>query len=75
MIDQIFNILNGLFLIKISFLLLSGILFIFLLVVLKQSFAMKAVINDDGASTIIDAVAVFNVFVGFSLFVAALFIL
>lgn len=75
MIDQFLNISTGLFLIKASFLLLTGIFFVFLIVVLKQSFAMRAVINDDPASSVISSVALFNLFVGFSLFVAALLVL
>ena len=75
MIEQILNLLTGLFVIKAAFLLLTGILFIFLLVVLKQSFAMRAVIDDDGASSTINVVALFNVVVGFSIFVADLIVL
>ena len=75
MLEQLINIFQILFLVKIAFLILTGIYLVFLLVVLKQAHAMQTVINDDGASNVVNGVALFNVFVGFSLFVAALVIL
>lgn len=75
MIDQLFNIIQGVFLIKISIVLLTALLFVFLLVVLKQSFAMRAVIDDRPASEVLNGIALFNVFVGFSFFIAALIVL
>ena len=75
MIDQLLSVINGLFLLKISFLILSGILFVFLLVVLKQAYAMQRVINDDSASSIVNGVALFNLFLGFLFFVTALVVL
>lgn len=75
MFELIFTNITGLLIIKVLFLLLLALLFVFLLVVLKQSFAMRQVIDDAGASETVIAVATLNVFVGFSLFVAALIIL
>ncbi len=75
MIDAIINSLTGLVLIKIGYLILSGLLFVFLLVVLKQAYAMRAVINDEPASSLVNSVALLNIIVGFSLFVAALVVL
>lgn len=75
MLDIIFNILRGLVLIKIAFLILNGIYLIFLFVVYKQSLAMQRVIDDSQASSVLNSVALFNIIVGISLFVAALVIL
>lgn len=73
--EGIFNILSVLTLIKVTFLIVSGIYVAFLLVVYKQSRAMQAVVNDNGASSLLNLIALLNVFVGISLFVAALVIL
>jgi len=75
MFEQIFNNLTALLLIKAAFLLLTALLFVFLLVVLRQSFAMRSVIDDVGASEVVSTVALINVIVGLSLFVAALVVL
>ena len=75
MLELILNNLTSLLIIKVFLLLLLALLFVFLLVVLKQSFAMKSVVDDTGASETVSAVALLNVVVGFSLFVAALIIL
>lgn len=73
--DSLFDLFQGLLLIKIAFLVLSGMFVGFLLVVLKQSRAMQKVINDDGAASAINSIAFLNVVIGISIFVAALIIL
>lgn len=75
MIEEILNIINAALIFKVIYLLLSGLLFAFFIVVLKQTFAMRAVIDDKPASEVLNGIALFNVFVGFSIFVAALIIL
>lgn len=75
MIEQILNIINAALIFKVIYLLLSGLLFGFFIVVLKQTFAMRAVIDDKPASELLNGIALFNVFVGFTIFVAALVIL
>ena len=74
-LEGIFNIFSVLTLIKVTFLIVSGIYVAFLLVVYKQSRAMQAVVNDNGASSLLNLIALLNIFVGISLFVAALVIL
>lgn len=75
MLDLISNLLQGLVLIKIGFLILNGFYIAFLLIVFKQAHAMQNVINDDSASSLVDGVALINIIVGICLFVAALVIL
>ena len=75
MFDVVFSIISALTLVKVIFLIVNGIYVIFLLVVYKQSRAMQAVVNDDGASTLLNIIALSNIFIGISLFVAALIIL
>ncbi len=75
MLDFLFNILHGLLLIKIAFLVLNGIYVIFLIVVYKQSRAMQRVVDDSQTSFLLNNVALFDIIVGISLFVAALMIL
>lgn len=75
MLDLIFNIISALTLIKITFLIVNAIYVIFLLVVFKQARALQAVVNDNGASTLLNTVAFLNILIGISLFVAALIIL
>ncbi len=75
MLDILFDVFQGLFLIKIAFLILNAIYVIFLIVVYKQSTAMQRVVNDAQASSLLNSVALLNIIVGFSLFVAALVIL
>lgn len=75
MFEEVFNIISALTLIKITFLIVNGIYVAFLLVVYKQSRAMQAVVNDDGASSLLNTIALLNILIGISLFVAALVIL
>lgn len=75
MLDLIFDLIQGLFLIKIIFLVLTAFYIGFLLVVYKQAHAMQNVVNDDGASGIVNNLALLNIIVGILLFVAALVIL
>lgn len=75
MLEDLLNIFQGFFLIKIGFLIISGFYIAFLFVVLKQAHAMQGVIADPPASTLINTIALANVFLGISLFVAALVIL
>lgn len=75
MTDQVLNIFTSLFLLKALFLLASGIIFVFLIVVLRQSFRMSQIVDDESASSIINGFALFNVFIGFAFFVAALIVL
>ena len=75
MLDLISTLLQGFILIKIAFLILNGFYVVFLLIVFKQAHAMQNVINDQGSSSLIDTVALFNIIVGICLFVAALVIL
>ncbi len=69
------NLLNGQFFIKIAFLVVVFMYVIFTLVVLKQTYAMKNVINYIGLSAAINTVAIINVFIGILFFVTALLIL
>ena len=64
----------GLLFIKISFLIVIFMYIVFSLVVLKQTHAMKNVINYIGLSTVIITIAIINVIIGVSIFVAALFL-
>ncbi len=75
MFEEIFNLISVLTLIKITFLTVNGIYLAFLLVVYKQGRAMQAVVNDDGASSLLNTVALLNILIGISVFVAALIIL
>lgn len=74
-LEEVFNIISVLTLIKVTFLVVNGIYVGFLLVVYKQSRAMQAVVNDNGASSLLNTVALFNIIVGVLLFVTALIIL
>lgn len=75
MLDIFSNFFQGFFFIKVIFLLLNGLYLAFLLVVYKQSHAMQNVINDDGASSIVNNLALLNIIIGILLFVTALVIL
>ena len=75
MLEEIFNIISALALVKITILTVNGIYVVFLLVVYKQARAMQAVVNDDGASSLLNTIAFLNILIGISLFVAALVIL
>lgn len=75
MLEILLNIFAGFFLIKIGFLILNGLYIAFLLVVLKQSYAMQRVISDPPASMLINTGAFVGVLLGISLFVAALIVL
>lgn len=75
MLDQIFELFQGFILIKIGFLILSGLYLVFLLVVYKQAHSMQRVVNDGSASSIVNSFALLNVILGILLFVAALVIL
>lgn len=73
--ENLFNAFNGFLLIKLAFLIVIFMYIIFSLVVLKQSYAMKNVINYIGLSAAINTVAIINVLIGILFFVAALIIL
>lgn len=73
--EEVFNIISVLTLIKITFLIVNGIYVAFLLVVYKQARAMQAVVNDGSASSLLNIIALLNILIGISLFVAALIIL
>ncbi|MBI2621418.1 MAG: hypothetical protein HYW63_02100 [Candidatus Levybacteria bacterium] len=75
MFDQIFNIFSALTLIKVIFLIVNGMYVGFLLVVYKQSRAMQAVVNDGTSSSLLNSIALLNVIIGISIFVAALIVL
>lgn len=75
MLDRIFEIFQGFILLKIGFLILSGLYLAFLLVVYKQAHAMQRVVSDGSASSIVNSFALLNVILGILLFVAALIIL
>lgn len=75
MLEPLIEIFQGFILIKIGFLILNAMYIAFLYVVYQQSKSMQAIINDNGASSLINTVALFNLIVGISLFVAALIIL
>lgn len=75
MLEEIFNLTQTLTIIKIIFLIVTGIYVAFLLVVYKQARAMQSVVNDDGASSFVNSIAFINIVVGISLFVTALIIL
>ncbi|KKQ74974.1 MAG: hypothetical protein US96_C0020G0010 [Candidatus Woesebacteria bacterium GW2011_GWB1_38_5b] len=65
----------GLMLVKFAFLLVIFMYVVFSLVVLKQSYAMKNVINYAGLSPVINMVAAIHVIIGVLIFVTALLIL
>jgi hypothetical protein len=71
----IFDLLEGFVLLKIAFLILNALYVAFLLVIYKQTHAMNRVVTDSGASTLVNTVALINILLGISLFVAALVIL
>ena len=73
--ENLFDAFNGLLFIKLAFLIVIFMYIIFSLVVLKQAYAMKNVINYIGLSAAINTVAIINVFLGILFFVAALLIL
>lgn len=75
MFEEFSNIFSALTVIKIIFLIVNAIYIGFLLVVYKQARAMQAVVNDNGASALLNTVAFLNILIGISLFVAALVIL
>lgn len=60
---------------KIGFLILNGIFIIFLIIVLQQARSMSKVIHDNGASSLINFIALANIIIGILIFVAALVIL
>ena len=60
---------------KIGFLILDGILTIYLFVVYQQTKAMKRVIDDAPSSNLIILVALVNIVIAILIFVAALIIL
>ncbi|MEK9176153.1 MAG: DUF5657 family protein [Patescibacteria group bacterium] len=74
MLEQITALLGD-YLLKIGFLILDGFLVVFLFVVYKQALAMRRVINDNGTSGLINIVALANIVIAISIFVAALIIL
>lgn len=74
MLEQITTFLGD-YLLKIGFLVLDGFLVVFLFVVYKQAQAMRRVINDNGTSSLINVVALANIVIAISIFVAALVIL
>ena len=63
------------YLLKLGFLLLNGIYIVFLLIVYKQANAMNRVIHDNGASSLINYIALVNIVIGILIFVTALVIL
>lgn len=63
------------YILKIGFLILNGVYIIFLLVILQQVRAMSRVVNDKGASSLINYFALVNIVIGILIFVAALVIL
>ena len=75
MLDNLLNIFQGFFLIKLGFLIICGIFTFFLFIVYKQAKAMNRVIIDGNGSGLVNSVALFNLFVGILIFVAALIIL
>ncbi len=75
MLEELFTGIQILSIVKIVFLILSGIYIAFLLVVFKQARAMQAVVNDGSSSSLINTVAILHVAIGISIFVAALIIL
>lgn len=75
MLNQIFEIFQGFILVKIGFLILSGLYLAFLLVVYKQAHAMQRVVSDGAASSMVNSFALLNLILGILLFVAALVIL
>lgn len=72
---DIFAILTPTNLFKLGFLILNGILVIYLFVVYQQSQAMRRVIDDNGGSNLINLVALANILIAIAIFVAALIIL
>lgn len=75
MLDIFLNFFQDFFFVKIIFLVLNGFYIAFLLVVYKQSHAMQNVINDGGASSMVNSIALLNIIAGVLLFVTALIIL
>jgi len=73
--EILFNAFNGLLFVKLAFLIVIFMYLIFSLVVLKQAYAMKNVINYKGLSAAINTVAIINVLIGILFFVAALIVL
>ena len=73
--ENLFDAFNGLLFIKLAFLIVIFMYLIFSLVVLKQAYAMKNVIDYTGLSASINTVAIINVLIGILFFVAALIIL
>lgn len=71
-ISQSFSILAGL---KIGFLIIFSLYFVFILVVFKQITSMDDIINEVHSSIIIKTVAIINIILAFSLFLAAVVIL
>ena len=63
------------YLLKLGFLLLNGIYIVFLLIVYKQAKSMNEVIHDNGASSLINYIALVNILIGILIFVTALVIL
>ena len=60
---------------KLSFLIISLLLFIFLLVVFKQVLSLNTIIDDGNDSYVIKAGALILIILGLSLFLTALVIL
>jgi hypothetical protein len=75
MLDTILGLFQGLVLVKAGFLIVNALYIAFLLVVYKQSRAMKNVINDVGTSGIIDAIAFISIIAGIVIFITALIVL
>ena len=75
MLDTILSIFQGLILVKVGFLIIAGLYIAFLLVMYNQVKSMQRVISDNGASDVVNKVALVYVFIGVSLFVTALVIL
>lgn len=71
-ISQSLTILAGL---KIGFLIILSLYFVFILVVFKQITSMDDIINEVHSSAIIKTVAIINIVLAFSLFLAAVVIL
>ena len=63
------------YLLKIGFLILSGIYIIFLFIVYQQANAMKKVIDAGPVSNLLILFALANIIIGILIFVAALVIL
>ena len=74
MLDQV-AVFAGSYLLKIGFLILDALLVIFLIVIYQQARSMDKVLHDDGASTLINFVALANIVVAIAIFVTALVLL